>query len=38
MSKSLEAIAELRGKGSEDAELAEKESDVTEFLSQLPES
>ena len=38
MSKSLEAIAELRGKGSEDADLADKERDVTEFLSQLPES
>jgi hypothetical protein len=41
MSKSLEAIAELRdlgGKGSEDPELADKERDVTEFLSQLPES
>ena len=38
MSKSLEAIAELRGKGSEDAELADRERDVTEFLSQLPES
>ena len=38
MSKALEAIAELRGKGSEDAELAERERDVTEFLSQLPES
>ena len=38
MGKSLEAIAELKGKGSEDAELAEKERDVTEFLSQLPES
>ena len=42
MGKSLEAIAELRnegvGKGSEDPELAEKEHDVTEFLSQLPES
>ena len=33
-----EAIAELRGKGSEDADLADKERDVTEFLSQLPES
>ena len=38
MGKALEAIAELRGKGSEDAELAERERDVTEFLSQLPES
>jgi hypothetical protein len=38
MSKALEAIAELRGKGSEEAELADKERDVTEFLSQLPES
>jgi hypothetical protein len=38
MAKALEAIAELRGKGSEEAELAEKEADVAEFLSQLPES
>lgn len=38
LGKALEAIAELRGKGSEDPELAEKERDVTEFLSQLPES
>ena len=41
MSKSLEAIAELRrlsGKGPEDPELADKERDVTEFLSQLPDS
>src|SRR3954468_11335871 len=38
MAKVLEAVAELRGKGSEDPELAEKEADAAEFLSQLPES
>lgn len=38
MAQALEAIAELRGKGDEDADLAEKEADVTEFLSQLPQS
>jgi hypothetical protein len=38
LGKALEAIAELRGRGSEDPEMAEKERDVTEFLSQLPES
>jgi hypothetical protein len=38
MAKALEAIGELRGKGAEDAELSEKEADVAEFLTQLPES
>ena len=38
MANTLEAIAEIRGKGSEDAELAEKEADVAEFLSSLPQS
>lgn len=38
MANALEAIAEIRGKGSEDPELAEKEADVAEFLSSLPQS
>jgi hypothetical protein len=38
MAKAMEAIAELRGKGSEDPELAEKEADIADFLSQLPQS
>lgn len=38
MADALAAIAELKGKGAEDPELAEKEADVAEFLSQLPES
>jgi hypothetical protein len=38
MANTLEAIAELRGKGSEDPELAEKEADVVQFLSKLPQS
>jgi hypothetical protein len=38
MARAMEAIAELRGKGSEDPELAEKETDIADFLSQLPQS
>lgn len=38
MAQALTAIAELRGRGDEDADLAEKEADVAEFLSQLPQS
>lgn len=38
MANTLAAIAELRGRGAEDPDLAEKEVDVAEFLTQLPES